>query len=87
MARVEITTSELIDALRAASGSGDVGPSDAYTRNEIKAATGWGMPRISGHLHELKKAGLVEIVAVKRARLDDRIASVPGYRFLKKAKR
>jgi hypothetical protein len=87
VARIELSASEIIDALRAATGNGELGPADAFTRNEIQAAIGWGLPRISAHLLALKSRGLVEIVTVKRERLDGLIASVPGYRFLKAKKK
>lgn len=87
MARVEITTSELIDALRAATGNGEEGPADAFTRNEIKAMTHWGFPRITDHLTALKQQGLLDVVWVNRERLDGRVVKVPGYRFLRPAKK
>lgn len=89
MARVEITDSEIVDALNAAIGTGEMAPADAFSREEIHDATGWGLPRISKHLRALKAQGQVEIVIVSRERVDGRLGPVPCYRFLrsKKAKR
>lgn len=89
MARVEITTAEIVDALTAAIATGEVAPADAFTREEIHDATGWGLPRISKHLRVLKAQGQVEVIIVSRERVDGRMSPVPCYRFLrsKKAKR
>lgn len=87
MARIAISESELIEALRAATGNGESGPADAFTRNEIKAATGWGDDRISAHLHLLKDQGMLQVVRVRRRRLDGQVNPVPGYRFLKKPRK
>lgn len=87
MARITISESELIDALRAATGNGESGPADAFTLKEIKAATGWGDRRVLAHLYLLKAQGMLQIVTVNRERLDGRVGGVPGYRFLKKPRK
>lgn len=86
MEAVDISEAEILDALRATLGNADLGPRDAFTRGEIGAAMGWGLPRTSSHLIALKHQGLVEVVKVKREAVDGRHCMVPGYRFLKRKK-
>lgn len=81
MAPVTISTSELLDALQEATG--DSGPTDALTFLELKELIGWGRDRISTHLNKLKASGRLQVVFVKRERLDGNTVKVPAYRFVR----
>lgn len=84
MAAIDITEAEILEALRESMDNPDLGPADAFTRNEIAEAMGWSLDRTSAHLLAVKRQGQLEVVTVKREALDSRQMSVPGYRFLKK---
>jgi hypothetical protein len=83
VAPVEISESEILEALRESIGNPDLGPSDAFTRGEIAVAMGWGLTKTGKELTALKAKGQLEVLRVRREGLDGRPASVPGYRFLK----
>lgn len=81
MAPVTISTSELLDALQEATG--DTDPTDALTLLELRGLIGWGRDRITKHLLKLKASGRLQVVFVKRERLDGNMVKVPAYRFVK----
>ncbi len=82
--QIEVTESELLDALRQALPSGAMKPSDAFSRDDLMALTGWGHARVSLNLKRIKAAGRLEVVMVAGERLDGRRCQTPAYRFLRK---
>lgn len=89
MARIEVSTSELLEAVRSATGA-HVNPDDAFTVAEISEAMGAGERVTRDKLAKLKAAGCLEIIFVEREALDGRMRKVPAYRFRapsKKARR
>lgn len=79
-----ITTAEILAALAtAATGHGpSVGPADAHTGTEIRAAMRWTTIAFKREMTRLKVAGLIEVVRVTREAVDGRMANVVGYRCL-----
>lgn len=75
-----ITTSELLEALRTATGA-HVNPDDVYTASEISEASSASLGVVRAQLSRLKQSNLLECVKVQREFLDGRRALVPGYRF------
>ena len=68
---------ELLAALLEAESDQRVG----MTTKELAAALDWHEDKVRSHLRELKAAGRIEVVAVRREILDGRISNVPGYRM------
>ena len=83
--RVVVSESELIEALREASGKASLGPADAFTLAEIRAATGLGVDAVTAHILRLKAAGAIRVVRVTRIAIDDTRRNVPAYQFVKAA--
>jgi DNA-binding transcriptional regulator PaaX len=75
---VNVTTDDLMDALRAAMGDGT---GDGRTVQEICEASGWGATKVRAELGRLHRAGRLEVVRVKRADLTGRMQSLPAYRM------
>jgi hypothetical protein len=86
MARITISTSELLEAVKTATGA-NANPDDAYTVAEISEAMGAGVHVTRERLNRLKRAGLLEVLSARREALDGRLGMVPAYRFLKGKKR
>ncbi len=84
--QIQVTETELLDALRQAlpSGANKVRPNGAFTRDELMGLTGWGHTRVSGNLKRLKVAGRLEVVMIPGERVDGRQCQTPAYRFLRK---
>ena len=78
MGRMNITTDDLLDALRAAMGTAE---GEGHTVQELVAATGWGKTNIRQVLGHLHHQGRLEVVRVKRPCLDGRMQSIPAYRI------
>lgn len=53
----------------------------APTAPELAQLLGMGIHRVRKRLTALKAAGRVKVVPVRRIRLDDQAATVPGYRI------
>jgi hypothetical protein len=84
---MNISTSELLEAVRTATGA-HVNPDDAFTVTELSEALGNSRDLTCKKIGRLQREGLVEVVKVKRSRIDGLETLVPAYRFLaKKAKR
>ena len=75
------TERELIAALEAAMSRGDNGPPDAFTVGQLCETTGKEPRAVRLALATLKRAGRLQLVQVKRQRLDDRWVSVTAYRL------
>ena len=75
------TERELIAALEAAMRRADNGPADAFTVGELCERTGKEARPVRVALAALKRGGRLQLVQVKRQRLDDRWVSVPAYRL------
>ena len=75
------TERELITALEAAMRGKDDGPADAFTVGQLSERTGKEPRAVRLALAALKRAGRLQLVQVKRQRLDDRWVSVPAYRL------
>ena len=75
------TERELIAALEAAMRGKDDGPADAFTVSQLCETTGKEPRAVRLALAALKRAGRLQLVAVKRQRLDDRWATVMAYRL------
>jgi uncharacterized protein HemY len=75
------TERELIAALEAAMRGRDDGPADAFTVSQLSETTGREPRAVRLALAALKRAGRLQLVAVKRQRLDDRWATVMAYRL------
>ncbi len=86
MARVTVSESELLEALKTATDA-HMNPDDAYTVVEICEATSCGREVTCRKLNRLKTANLIEVVSLRREALDGRMRVVPGYRFLKPKKK
>ena len=80
------TERELIAALEAAMRRADDGPADAFTVGQLCARTGKEPRSVRLALAALKRAGRLQLVQVKRQRLDDRWESGPAYRLCNPAK-
>lgn len=83
---MNITTSELLEAVRSATGA-HMNPDDAYTVAEISEAMGNSRQLTCQKLARLKTAGLLEILRAPREDLGGRMQMVPAYRFRAKAKK
>lgn len=84
---MNISTSELLEAVRSATGS-HVNPDDAFTVGELSEALGNSRALTCQKIAKLQKEGLVEVVRVSRPRIDGCMSVVPAYRFQKpKAKK
>lgn len=75
---------QLLDWLKKAQR--DLGPEDALTLREIRAACGWSYVRVRDTLMQLIEQGVVEVVRVSRPSLDGSFRRVPGYRIRGAAK-
>jgi DNA-binding IclR family transcriptional regulator len=75
-----ITTDDLLFALQAAVGDGS-GP-EGSTGPELQERSGMSRDLVHRSLKALIKAGKVEVVRVRRPRLDGVMSSVPGYRMI-----
>lgn len=73
--------SELLAALAAAMRPADDGPADAFTVGDLARLTGRTDRAIRVALGALKERGLLDVVKVPRAGLDDRIVRTPAYRL------
>lgn len=82
MASIDVTESELLEALRAAVSAPDRG--DGMTTPELARALGWSEPRVRRVLQGLIEDGVVEPTRVWRVNM----AGVPqprfGYRLVQK---
>lgn len=75
------TERELIAALEAAMRGAAEGPADAFTVCQLCEMTGKEPRSVRVALATLKRAGRLQLVQVKRQRLDDRWVSVTAYRL------
>ena len=75
------TAGDLLTALEAALRGVDEGPPDAFTVADLAGLTGHAAPTVRRALACLKHAGRLEVVFVKRTRLDDRAVMTAAYRW------
>jgi hypothetical protein len=75
---MEITTDDLMDALRAALGTPG---GEGHTVQEMVVATGWGDTKVRAILGDLNRRGRLVVSRVKRTDLSGRMQSVPAYRM------
>ena len=83
--KINITTTEILEALRAGRRT-PINPDDAYTVREMVERTGWTRNRIEIQLRAIKAQGNLEMVTVQRERLDGMMHACPAYRFTKSPK-
>ncbi len=81
VAGVIFTESDLLAALEAAMRGADDGPADAFTVADLAEKTGRPAPTVRRALGALKAAGRLQVVHVKRTRLDDRAVMTAAYRW------
>jgi hypothetical protein len=74
---MNITTDDLLDALRAALGSHGEG----HTVQELIAACDCGATKVRAELGKMHRAGRLTVVRVRRPDLTGRMQSVPAYRM------
>ena len=72
---------DLLAALEAAMRTADDGPADAFTVADLAEKTGRPAPTVRRALGALKAAGRLQVVHVKRTRLDDRAVMTAAYRW------
>lgn len=72
---------ELLAALAAAMRPADDGPADAFTVGDLARLTGRTDRVIRLALMTLKERGLLDVLKVPRAGLDDRVVRTPAYRL------
>lgn len=77
--RIELTEQDLIEAVLQAQA--DQGPAGALTIRDLVKRTGRTDTTIRTKLHELREAGRLEVLQVRRATLDGRVQPVPAYRL------
>jgi hypothetical protein len=75
---MDITTDDLMDAIRAALGNG---AGDARTVQEICDACGWKPTKVRQELRALHRQGRLDVIRVNRPDLTGRSQSIPGYRM------
>ena len=81
-ATIDVTESELLEALRAAVATPDRG--DGLTTPELAQALGWSEDRVRRALRRLRAQGAIQPVRVPRETLTGVIQLVPGYRLAQK---
>ncbi|NIR76801.1 MAG: hypothetical protein GWN53_17380 [Gammaproteobacteria bacterium] len=83
MDRIEVTESELLEALQEATDAEpDWGPSDAHTVRELAAAMDVDRSVVRRKLRPLIFDGQAEAVKVRRPAMDGSLRKVPAYRLL-----
>jgi hypothetical protein len=81
MATIEVPAAWTIEeALRG--GVASETPADARTVEELAAACGHDVKWVRKRLAQLKAEGKVEVIKVRRYRLDDQSYTAPAYRLL-----
>lgn len=80
-AELTFTESDLLAALEAAMRGADDGPADAFTVADLAGLTGRPAPTVRRALACLKASGRLQVVHVKRLRLDDRAVLTAAYRW------
>lgn len=78
-ATIDVTESELLEALRAAVATPDRG--DGMTTPELAQALGWSEQRVRDALRRLRAQGAIQPVRVPRETLAGVVQLVPGYRL------
>ena len=81
-ATIDVTESELLEALRAAVATPDRG--DGLTTPELAQALGWSEDRVRRALRRLRAQGIVEPTRVRRETLSGVMQPVPGYRLVQR---
>lgn len=80
MERVRVTESDLLEALRDAFASAEASE-DALTTADLVEACGRGEETVRKALRALERKGQLEVVRVRRRRLDGQIQVYPAYRL------
>jgi len=81
---MNISTAELLDALRSAGGDSAVDLDGSFSTTELMEAMRWSRPAALQNLKQLKRDGALEIVRIRREAVDGRVMLMAGYRILKK---
>ncbi len=81
MAQVDVAANWTIEELLGAMGSEDDQAQGAYTVQEIADACGHDVKWVRRKLSMLKQQGRLEVVQVRRNRLDDQPYLTPAYRL------
>ncbi len=78
---MDVTESELIEALQRALQASEQSDGGALTARELGELLGWGERKINRGLHILDKQGRLEVVYVTRRRLDGAMGHPSAYRI------
>ncbi len=78
---MDITESEILEALRQAFSAVGEDAKNAYTTRELCLATGKGRESVCRAIGTLIDNGAVEATRVQRKRIDGTLIRVPAYRF------
>lgn len=87
MARVELSESEIIEALRNARRNKEPDPPGAFVPSEMAKKTGQAPRTIREQIAALRERGMIETVKVHREGSDGRQIQVNAYRILKEPAR
>lgn len=83
MATIDISESEILEALRTAKRERRPDPPGVFTISELAAKSGEVGRTLRLRMALLHRQGKVEVIPVQRERCDGMLTTVPGYRFLK----
>jgi diadenosine tetraphosphate (Ap4A) HIT family hydrolase len=73
---IQITTSELLDAIAEAT---NVGPADARTAQELMQEFHLSREKVMEALHQFQREGRLSVHVVARRSIDGHFRKVPGY--------
>lgn len=79
---MNISTTELLDALAKAEQSTDEMPPHTYSGPEIRSALGIGAESLQRLVRGMVASGEMQVVHVKRRAIDGRMCRVPAYQIL-----
>ena len=77
-----MTDERVVDELLAALLEAEQDKRVGMTTKELAAELGWSDERVRERLRDLKTAGRIEVVMVRRTILDGRLTVLPGYRMV-----
>ena len=84
---MNITTTELLDALDKAHTPSDEMPPNTYSGPEIRAALGIGAEKLQRVIRQMVADGQMQVIPVRRRAVDGRLSRVMAYQILAPKKR
>jgi hypothetical protein len=84
---MQMTTTELLDALAKAEQPSDEVPPNTYSGPEIRAALGIGAESLQRLVRQMVSDGSMQVVPVRRKAIDGRMCRVMAYQILAPAKK